>query len=312
MNADFLVSFPGLGIHDLAIRRVAFQFHLFGREISVYWYGVLIAAAMLLCLLLVMRNAPRYGLGRDDTADIFLTLIPCSIIGARLYYVAFDWETYRHNWRLIFDTRSGGLAFYGGVIGAMLGLWLVAAVKRVRVYQIYDLLAVYLPLGHAIGRWGNFFNQEAFGCNTDLPWGMISNGTASYLNAINPGPTPLPGLDPALPVHPTFLYEFLGNILIFILLLIVRKYVKQPLTVTSLYVGLYGIMRFFVEGIRTDPLTVKSGTIRVSQWLSAAMVVIAFIFIVINLVRQKKRNEALRGMKVDRDDLLLVVRPREA
>ena len=300
-SADYLVNFPGLGINNLEISRIVFQFNLFGREISIYWYGLLIALAFLLAMLLAIRHAKRLDLKSDDVVDFFLVLIPAAIIGARVYYVAFEWSQFSSDWRKIFDLRSGGLAFYGGVIGSILAILLMAMYKRIRLSKILDYLAPYLPLGHAIGRWGNFFNQEAFGVNTDLPWGMISNGTSAYLNRINPNPgNPLPGLDPSLPVHPTFLYEFLANILIFVILLFVRRRSKQPMTTLASYFLLYGVVRFFVEGIRTDALFTGGG-IRISQALSAAMVIFGVVVLVINAVRNNSRRKALAAISLSAD-----------
>ena len=121
-TADYTVSFPGLGINNLGINRVIFQFSLFGRDIAIYWYGLLIALAFLLALLLAIRQAKKHDLKSDDIVDFFLILIPAAIIGARLYYVAFEWSQFSSDWRKIFDLRSGGLAFYGGVIGAIVCL----------------------------------------------------------------------------------------------------------------------------------------------------------------------------------------------
>ncbi len=307
-TADYTVSFPGLGINNLGINRVIFQFSLFGRDIAIYWYGLLIALAFLLALLLAIRQAKKHDLKSDDIVDFFLILIPAAIIGARLYYVAFEWSQFSSDWRKIFDLRSGGLAFYGGVIGAIIGIWLMAMHKRIRLSKVLDYLAVYLPLGHAIGRWGNFFNQEAFGTNTDLPWGMISNGTASYLSQLNPDlANPIVGLDPALPVHPTFFYEFAANILIFVILIFVRRRAKQPMSTLAGYFVLYGVVRFFVEGIRTDSLY-TGADIRISQLLSAAMVVFGLLVLLNNILRNNSRKKALAGITLSDEQEAKILR----
>ena len=200
------VSFPGLGIENLEINRIVFSigdFHL-------YWYGLLITVAVLVTMLLASRKAPDYGIKSDDIFDYFLALIPMMLIFARLYYVIFSWDDYKDNLLSILDTRSGGLAFYGGVIGGLIAFILVSKFKKIRISHALDFLVVYVPLGQAIGRWGNFFNQEAFGTNTTLPWGMISEGTTRYLQGLGDVT-----LDPNMPVHPTFLYEFIGNLIIF-------------------------------------------------------------------------------------------------
>ncbi len=280
MNADFLVDFPGLGIYDLPVSREAFQ--VFG--ISIYWYGLLIAISIIACMVLAMRQASSFGLTSDDVMDTFIAVIPLMIIFARLYYVVFEWEFYAANWRLIFDTRQGGLAFYGGVIGGILAIFLVTRIKKISLAKFLDFIVVYVPLGQAVGRWGNFFNQEAFGTNTSLPWGMYSNQTQAYLSSLS-GP-----YDPTLPVHPTFLYEFLANMIIFVILLWLRRRSKTPLAVTLTYLMLYGAVRFFVEGIRTDALMVGETTLRISQLLSALMVVFAVVFLVVLRQRRLKHE----------------------
>ena len=281
MNMNY-VSFPGLGIVDLPVSRVAFN--VFG--LPIYWYGILIAAAVLLCVFLGMRHAPRFGLTPDDVLDVVIAVIPLAIVFARLYYVVFS--PTKWTFLTILDVRNGGLAFYGGVLGGFLGLLLVARLKRIRLNRIVDFLVVYLPLGQAIGRWGNFFNQEAFGNNTTLPWGMKSGATQAYLESL----PATAGLVSTNPVHPTFFYEFLANILIFALLMVIRKRSRQPFETTFAYLGMYGFVRFFVESIRTDPLTTSLFGIdlRVSMWLSALMVVVSVVFLWIMRSRAEKRD----------------------
>ncbi|HBP38671.1 MAG TPA: prolipoprotein diacylglyceryl transferase [Clostridiales bacterium] len=282
MNYDFLVDFPGLGIEDLPVRRVAFWVF----TLPVYWYGLLIAAAIILCMLLAMRHAAAYKLTSDDVMDTLIAIIPLMIIFARIYYVIGDWEKYAADWKLIFDTRNGGLGFYGGVIGGALAVLLITRLKKIPLARLLDFFAVYVPLGQAIGRWGNFFNQEAFGTPTALPWGMKSNQTEYYLKSIG-------GYDPSLPVHPTFLYEFIANLIIFAILLRIRKKSKTPYAVTLWYLLLYGFVRFFVEGIRTDSLLIPGTEIRTSQVLSALMVIVSIILlIVLNQRRQKQELAA--------------------
>lgn len=279
---DFLVSFPGLGINDIGINRVAFTIG----GISIYWYGVLIALAVLLCMVLATKQSKKFGIDPDFVLDNFLVIIITMIIGARLYYVAFTWDDYKNDLLSIFDTRKGGLAFYGGVIGALLGIIIYHKIKKKKVEPFLDFIVVYVPLGQAIGRIGNFINQEAFGTNTDLPWGMISNGTTSYLAA-----NPQLGQDPNLPVHPTFLYEFIGNMILFGVLLKFRKTNKVPYATVAMYLLGYGIIRFFVEGIRTDALFIGNTNIRISQLLSAAMVVVALLYLF--LMRKQRRAEQI-------------------
>lgn len=281
MNS-FQVSFPRLVIHDLEINRIAFTLELFGKSIPVYWYGLVIMLGFLLALFLAYRHSKSYGLKADDILDVFLFVVPSSIIGARLYYVLFSWDDFKGNLSTIFDIRQGGLAFYGGVLAGVLAVYLVAKYKKIPVYQFFDFFVPYLALGQAIGRWGNFFNQEAFGVSTNLPWGMISDGTVSYLQSIN-----YPYANS--PVHPTFLYESLGNILIFAILMYRRKRSKTPYEITALYFLMYGALRFGVEGLRTDSLYIGSTNIRSSQLLSALMFAGSLAYLLYILFKEKDR-----------------------
>ncbi len=277
---DFIVSFPGLGIKGWAINRVAFQIG----SVSVYWYGILIAVAVLICMILATSQSRKFGIDPEFVLDNFLVIVVTMIVGARLYYVAFSWDLYKDDLLSIFDTRKGGLAFYGGVIASLLGIIIFHKVKKKKVEPFLDFIVVYVPLGQAIGRIGNFINQEAFGTNTDLPWGMISNGTMSYLAR-----NPQLGQNPTLPVHPTFLYEFIGNMILFAILLRFRKTNKVPYGTVAMYLLGYGVIRFFVEGIRTDALFIGDTDIRVSQVVSAAMVVGSLVYLF--LMRKKRRAE---------------------
>ena len=245
-------------------------------------------------MLLAMKQAPSYALTADDVMDTFIAIIPLMIIMARLYYVVLEWNYFSRDWSRIFSTRDGGLAFYGGVIGGIIAIAIVTRVKKIKVSRLLDFLAVYVPLGQAIGRWGNFFNQEAFGNNTTLPWGMYSNQTEYYLRTV----TNIPGLDPTKPVHPTFLYEFIANLLIFFWLLRIRKRSKFPFETMLWYLLLYGFVRYFVEGIRTDPLMIPGTDIRASMLLSALMVAGSIILLIV-LSRRRQRIELMQAILGD-------------
>ncbi|MGI6559732.1 MAG: prolipoprotein diacylglyceryl transferase [Saccharofermentanales bacterium] len=272
---QFHVSFPGLGIENLLIDRIAFSFNLGSREINIYWYGIIIATAFLVCLILSVRQAPRFGIKSDDMVDTFLLIIILAIIGARIYYVVFSWHDFSDNLLKIFQTRHGGLAFYGGLIGGILAVIIMAKYKKIKLIDFIDFLSVYVPLGHAIGRWGNFVNQEAFGTNTDLPWGMYSEQTYHYLAQYGDKYAPLS------PVHPTFLYESLATFIIFLILYQIRKNSKQQGQTTAWYFILYGMVRFIIEGLRTDSLYVGNTDLRVSQILSLGLVVLGFVILYI-------------------------------
>ena len=202
--------------------------------------------------------------------DTFIAIIPLMIIFARLYYVFFEWEYYASDWTadLRHPPRRPGLLRRcdrrrpGDPAGH-------PDLKKIQVSSLLDFLVVYVPLGQAIGRWGNFFNQEAFGNNTTLPWGMYSNQTGkAYLRSVTGT-----GLDPAMPVHPTFLYEFIGQHDHLCHSAADAQDQQDAFQVTLWYLLLYGFVRFFVEGIRTDPLMIGGTSIRMSQLLSALMVI---------------------------------------
>ena len=277
--ANTNVSFPGLGIKDLPISRIAFQIGQF----PIYWYGICIILAFGACVGLAMKQARKFSLTSDHVIDFSLVIIPASLIGARLYYVAFSWKTFAADPKSIFDIRSGGLAVLGGVLMSFLAIFIMTKIRKMNSANVFDFLIVYIPLGQAIGRWGNFFNQEAFGTNTNLPWGMISAETTAYLKMYNPS------LNPNLPVHPTFLYESLATILIFVILLIVRKRSKLPYATVAMYFILYGIARFFIEGLRTDSLYIGDTGLRSSQVLSAVLVVVGFGIIAVGRFLGLKR-----------------------
>lgn len=267
------VDFPQLQIYDLPISPVAFRIGSF----EIMWYGIIIAFAMFLCLQLASLHAEKYGLSKEDVSDYFLVVLPSSIVGARLYYVLFALDEFQGDFLKIFNLRTGGLAFYGGVLGGALALVLCSLYKKKSLAQVLDFFVVYLPLGQAIGRWGNFFNQEAFGGNTTLPWGMYSESTRAFLEQVDK--TLFPNVDASLPVHPTFFYEFLGNMLLFALLLYARKNKeRKDFTLVALYFLGYGILRFFVEGLRTDPLLLMGSSFRVSQVLSFLMFLFALVY----------------------------------
>lgn len=287
------VSFPGLGIENLPVNRVAFQVF----STPVYWYGLLFASAIILSLLLAMRHADRYGLKADDIMDVYIFMIPIGIICARLYYVVFEWDYYRQDLTRILNTREGGLAFYGGVIGGLLAIFLVTRFKKIALADFLDFIVVYVPLSQGIGRWGNFFNQEAFGTNTTMPWGMISESTTNYLMNF-------PGVDPYKPVHPTFLYEFIANLLIFAWLVHIRRHRKYAFQVTLAYLFSYGLVRFFVESIRTDALMFPGTSIRVSMILSAAMVVVSALLMVI--LGRRAKHAQLSTLLATSDDFVEV------
>ena len=232
------VKFPGLG-WTLNVNPVAFTIG----NIEVYWYGLLIAAALVISVILAVKQAKSLKFPEGLVYDTILMIIPCAIIGARAYFFACNWDYYGKNLKAIFDLRSGGLAIYGGVILVFIGGIVMCRVRKIPFRELADYCVVYLPLGQAIGRWGNFFNQECFGTTTTLPWGMTSSTVQSYLV------TECPTLVSTMPVHPTFLYESLADLTIFFILMYIRKHSKIPFETSCAYFALYGTARFFIEGM---------------------------------------------------------------
>ena len=264
------VKFPGLGI-DLNVNPVAFTIG----SIEVYWYGILIALALVLAVVLAVKQAKSLNFPEGLVYDTILMIIPCAIIGARLYFVACNLEYYTKNPGEIFNLRNGGLAIYGGVILVFIGGLVMCRIRKIPFRELADYCVVYLPLGQAIGRWGNFFNQECFGTNTTLPWGMTSATVESYLRTSSECTT----LVSTMPVHPTFLYESLADLAIFFILLYIRKHSKVPFETSCAYFALYGTARFFIEGLRTDSLYIGNTGIRTSQFLSLILVIAALLYI---------------------------------
>ena len=262
------VKFPGLGL-KFNVDPVAFRIGNF----EVYWYGILIAVALVLCIMLALKQAKKNNFPDTLIYDTMLVTIPCAIIGARAYYVIFNWSTYSGNIKSIFDTRAGGLAVYGGIIACLLGLLIMCKIRKIPFTSLVDYCIVYLPLGQAIGRWGNFFNQEAFGTTTTMPWGMWSESTRTYLVRF------CPELYALSPVHPTFLYESIADLLIFIILLQVRKKSTHSFETASAYFILYGAFRFFIEGLRTDSLYIGTTGFRASQVLSLFLLFFGLFYI---------------------------------
>ncbi len=275
------IQFPKLfGDFKFYIDRVAFT--LF--NIEVYWYGIIIAAGFMVSILLAMRASKKYGFDSDTVLDLALFAIPVSVVLARLFYVIFNWSDIMANPIDIINTRQGGLVIYGGIIGAIVVAFIFARVKKISMYKLADFGIPYLALGQAIGRWGNFVNQEAFGGNTNLPWGMTGTGIRSFLMDLSNNEEMLKKLgiqvDPAKPVHPAFFYESLLCFAIFLFLSWYRKKKKADGEVFLLYLTLYGTGRFFIEGLRTDSLFL--GNFRVSQVISFILVAISIPLLIRN------------------------------
>lgn len=238
-------------------------FSIFG--VDVAWYGILISLGILFGIMVATYRARQEGLYNDVIVDMALVTIPMAIIGARAYYVIFSWDYYSQNPGQILNIRQGGLAIHGGIIFGVLVGYLFCKYKNIKFWKLADIVAPSIILGQAIGRWGNFINQEAHGGPTNLPWGIMVDGVK---------------------VHPTFLYESLWNFGVFIFLLFYSKKKKYNGHIFTLYLILYSIARFFIEGLRTDSL--MFGPFRVAQLISIAIIIGS---IVIGQILRKKENK---------------------
>ena len=262
-----LVQFPGLGL-SFELNRVAFSIGRF----NVYWYGVCIAFGICLALVFAFRHSVEFGVDADSMVDVILIGIVLGIASARAYYVAMAPFKYESIWEMI-AIRDGGLAIYGGIIGGFLFGGLACKWRGVPVLPMFDLTAMGFLLGQCCGRWGNFFNQEAFGCNTTLPWGMYSEATRDYLMGSTVTAQSGVTIDPNLPVHPTFLYESIWCLVGFILLFRYIKKRKFNGDIALRYMIWYGAGRFWIEALRTDSLMlVPSIGLRVSQLVAGIAV----------------------------------------
>lgn len=246
------ISFPSLGI---AINPPS-SFTL--GPLSIHLYGVIIATGLILAVLYCSKRADQFGLTEDTLLDGVLWVTPVAILCARLYYCAFSWEHYADNPISILYIWEGGIAIYGSVIGAVLGIIVFCKIKKVKIATVLDLVSLGFLIGQAMGRWGNFFNREAFGAETEsfLRMGLmkVSTGEVTYY-------------------HPTFLYESLWNITGFLVLHFLSRKRRFDGQIALGYLAWYGLGRAFIEGLRTDSLYI--GTIRVSQLLAAVSCVVA-------------------------------------
>ena len=285
-------------LFDFAFRFSPVAFTVFGKD--VFWYGIIITVGIILAVLYAFMRAKQSGIKPDHMYDYSIFTIIFGIIGARTYYVLSELDSYNSFMDAI-AIWKGGLAIYGGVIGGICALIVTALVKKHKPLRILDCAAPATMIGQMIGRWGNYMNQEAFGCNTDLPWGMRSfvyaphdgvrmQGTVEYLSShksllMQKNPDLI--IDPQGYVHPTFLYESLWNLLGFILINIFYKKKKFDGAILFAYLGWYGLGRLFIEGLRTDSLYLGSTNIRLSQLVALICIVLSVFALVWGTVRAK-------------------------
>ena len=259
---DEVISFPGLGIELNPPR--GFQIG----SMSVYFYGIIIAFGLLLAVLYGLKRGSQFGLKEDDILDGVLGIVPLSIICARAYYCIFSWGEFAENPISVLYIWQGGIAIYGAVIGAALGVVIFCLIKKAKLGAVLDLVAISFLIGQSIGRWGNFFNREAFGSETDV---FIRMGIGSAFH------------------HPTFLYESLWNALGFVLLHFLSKRRQYDGQMALGYAAWYGLGRTFIEGLRTDSLC--WGTFRVSQLLAAVSCFAAAIVLVFMAFKKHDREK---------------------
>ncbi|MDD7433631.1 MAG: prolipoprotein diacylglyceryl transferase [Peptoniphilaceae bacterium] len=242
-------------------------FSLFGIEIR--WYAIMIVTGMFLAVLLATRESKKRGYGDEVISDLALWMLPIAVIGARIWYVIFEPQRFS-TFLDVINIRSGGLAIQGGIMASLIVIFIFSRRRELPFFELTDLIAPGLALAQSIGRWGNFFNNEAYGYPTNVPWAVLIQGE---------------------PHHPTFFYESAGDFLIFLVLLIfLRRSKKINGRTTMLYFVLYGILRFFVEGLRTDSL--YFGHFRVAQILSLCGIGIGILGFFILSTRARKEKDA--------------------
>ncbi len=281
------IAFPHLGIY---LKNVPKSFSVFGFSIAMY--GVIIGLGFLVALLIISRVAKWTDQTPDDYWDVAIYIIIFSIVGARLYYVFFSWDYYKDNLLSIFNTRNGGLAIYGGVIAGFTTLFIYCRLRKKNFLLFGDTIMYGLVFGQVMGRWGNFTNREAFGEYTDglfamrLPVEMVRSGEITELMKAH-----MTDATNFVQVSPTFLYESMWNLCLFILMLLYCKHKKFDGEIVLLYLGGYGLGRAWIESLRTDQLIMHTTGLPVSQMLAICLVIFAVACDIIVRMKLKKAQE---------------------
>lgn len=289
------INFPHLGIH---LEHVGKSISIFGFQVA--YYGIIIGIAILLGFLIATSEAKRTKQNPEDYLDMGIIGVICGIAGARIFYVIFSWDMYKDNLLDIFNLREGGLAIYGGVIAAVITILVCARVKHLSAPQIFDTVAMALLNGQMLGRWGNFFNREAFGDYTNGPFAMqlpldaVRNGDVT--EQMRAHQKLIDGVS-YIQVHPTFLYESLWCCALLIILVAYRKHKKYEGEVFLIYLFGYGLGRFWIEGLRTDQLIIPGIGLPISQVLAGVIVLVTGVLL-IYLRKNHKRMAFLTGGKV--------------
>ncbi len=281
------IEFPNLGIR---LANVGKSLSIFGFDIA--FYGIVIGLGVIAGILMAAREARRTGQNPEDYIDLAIFAVLFGIVGARIYYVIFSWDLYKDDILSILNIREGGLAIYGGVIAAIITVFVFAGVKKLKAPLLLDTASFGLVTGQMIGRWGNFFNREAFGEYTDsffamrLPLDAVRNSdvTETMRNHMET----IDGVR-FIQVHPTFLYESLWCLMVLAVMLIFRRYKTFDGEIFLVYLAGYGLGRFWIEGLRTDQLLLPVINLPVSQLLAGICVVLSLTAIV--FFRRRKRNQ---------------------
>lgn len=282
------IEFPHLGIY---LEPVGKSLNIFG--FSIAYYGIVIGCGLLLGLCIALQEAKRTGQNPDNYYDIAIYGAVFGILGARVYYVIFSWDMYKDDLSSVFNIRQGGLAIYGGVIAAVITVLIYAKIKKLSAPLLMDTACLGLVTGQMIGRWGNFFNREAFGEYTDsffamkLPVDAVRSSDITEL--MTKHMTTENGIS-YIQVHPTFLYESLWCLMVLILLLLFRKHKKFDGEVFLMYLCGYGAGRFWIEGLRTDQLLIPATSLPVSRVLAGTLVVVSLGIIVYSNISRRKLN----------------------
>lgn len=282
------IAFPNLGI---SFEHVGKNIDIFGFTIA--YYGIIIGAAILLGFLIATVEAKRTGQNPEDYMDMGIIGVIAGIVGARLYYVIFSWDMYKDNLLHIFNLREGGLAIYGGVIGAVIAVFALARWKKLSPFLILDTVAMPILNGQMLGRWGNFFNREAFGEYTDglfamrLPVDAVRSGDIT--ERMREHMETIGGVE-YIQVSPTFLYESVWCAVLLIILILYRKHKKYEGELFLLYIFGYALGRVWIEGLRTDQLLIPGIGFPVSQALAGCVVIFAGAALVVLRRRFKRRG----------------------
>ena len=287
---DYEINFPHLGIY---LQHVGKNIHL--GKFTIAYYGIAIAIGMLLGITAICKRAEETGQKADDYIDISIWTMIFGIVRARIYYVIFAWNSYKDRPLSVFNIREGGLAIYGGIIAGTLTMYVLSKIKKITFPKILETVAIGIPIGQILGRWGNFFNREAFGAYTDSLFAMqlpvsavrqneITKEMWNHLVTIN-------GVD-FIQVHPTFLYESLWNCGVVLMLFLMRKRTKFEGELFALYIAGYGLGRFFIESLRTDQLLLPGTGIPVSMVVSAVSFIACVLIIAVGRRRASNKADA--------------------